>query len=184
MTLRLCNTQWPNSGHFLQNALVEYIGVYSGTNKTSAAQFSSRHLHLECNHAHHVTGQNGWHFLQWRHTRENGDPRVQLKIINMQIIGRSRGGAPGARPPYGSRFFRFDMQNFRNVATSGVHGPPPYEVHAPLREILDPPLQINDTISRKALCFIIKITEYNSYQGNGTLYWHFLRLPQRQTFYS
>ena len=38
----------------------------------------------------------------------------------------------GARPPppYGSRFFRFDMQNFRNVAASGVHGPP-YEIHAP-----------------------------------------------------
>ena len=33
------------------------------------------------------------------------------------------GGAPGARPPYGSRFFHFDMQNFRNVAASGVHGP-------------------------------------------------------------
>ena len=39
----------------------------------------------------------------------------------------------------GSRFFRFDMQNFRDVAVSGVHGPL-YEVHAPLREILDPPL--------------------------------------------
>ena len=32
MTLRLCDTQWPNSGLFLQNALVEYIGVYSDTN--------------------------------------------------------------------------------------------------------------------------------------------------------
>ena len=40
------------------------------------------------------------------------------------------GGTPGTRPPYGSRFFRFDMQNFWNVAASGVHGPP-YEVHAP-----------------------------------------------------
>ena len=30
--LRLCDTQWPNSGLFLQNALVEYIGVYSDTN--------------------------------------------------------------------------------------------------------------------------------------------------------
>ena len=40
------------------------------------------------------------------------------------------GGAPGARPPYGSRFFHFDMQNFWNVAASGVNGPP-YEVHAP-----------------------------------------------------
>ena len=54
-------------------------------------------------------------------------------------IGGSRGGAPGARPPYGSRFFHFDMQNFRNIAASGVHSPP-YKVHAPLREILDPPL--------------------------------------------
>ena len=32
MTLRLCDTQWPNSGLFLQNGLVEYIGVYSDTN--------------------------------------------------------------------------------------------------------------------------------------------------------
>ena len=36
----------------------------------------------------------------------------------------------GRAPPYGSRFFRFDMQNFRNIAALGVHGPP-YEVHAP-----------------------------------------------------
>ena len=27
-------------------------------------------------------------------------------------------------PPYGSRLFRFDIQNFRNVAASGVHAPP------------------------------------------------------------
>ena len=40
------------------------------------------------------------------------------------------GGSRGGRPPYGSRFFCFDMQNFRNVAASGVHGSP-YEVHAP-----------------------------------------------------
>ena len=34
------------------------------------------------------------------------------------------GGVPGARPQ-GSRFFRFDIQNFRNVTASGVHAPPP-----------------------------------------------------------
>ena len=34
-------------------------------------------------------------------------------------------------PAYRSRFFRFDTQNFRNVAASGSR--PPYEVHAPLR---------------------------------------------------
>ena len=34
------------------------------------------------------------------------------------------GVRPARTPPYGSRFFRFDMQNFRNVAALGVHGPP------------------------------------------------------------
>ena len=49
--------------------------------------------------------------------------------MNIVFTGGSRGGALGT-PPYGSRFFCFDMQNFWNVAASGVHGPP-YEVHAP-----------------------------------------------------
>ena len=44
------------------------------------------------------------------------------------------------RPPYGSRFFHFDMQNFRNVAASGVHSPPTRST-PPLREILDAPLK-------------------------------------------
>ena len=30
---------------------------------------------------------------------------------------------PGARPPQESRFFRFDIQNFRNVTALGVHAP-------------------------------------------------------------
>ena len=53
--------------------------------------------------------------------------------------GGSGGGAAGAcppPPPHGSRFFRFDIQIFRNVAASGVGAP--HEVGAPLREILDP----------------------------------------------
>ena len=50
------------------------------------------------------------------------------------------GGAHPAHAPQGSQFFRFDIQNFRNVTASGVHTPR-YEVHAPLREILDPPLK-------------------------------------------
>ena len=33
------------------------------------------------------------------------------------------GGAPPVRAPYGSRFFRFDIQIFQNVATSGVGAP-------------------------------------------------------------
>ena len=50
------------------------------------------------------------------------------------------GGRAERATPYGSRFFRFDMQIFRNVAASGVHGPPLRGPCPPLREILDPPL--------------------------------------------
>ena len=52
------------------------------------------------------------------------------------------GGVPGARPTQGSRFFRFDIQNFRNVTASGVHAPT-YEVHAPIREIPDSPIRLS-----------------------------------------
>ena len=45
------------------------------------------------------------------------------------------GGMPGTCPHQGSRFFHFDIQNFRNITTSGIHDPP-CEVHIPL-----PPLQ-------------------------------------------
>ena len=44
MTLRLCDTQWPNSGLFLQNALVEYIGVCSDTNNYSTPKLEQDHL--------------------------------------------------------------------------------------------------------------------------------------------
>ena len=55
------------------------------------------------------------------------DVKATVKLKHNPCIGGSRGGRA---PPYGSRFFRFDMQNFLNVAASGVHAPP-YEVHAP-----------------------------------------------------
>ena len=49
----------------------------------------------------------------------------------MRCIGGSRRGRPArAPPPQVSQFFRFDIQNFRNVTASGVHTPS-YEVHAP-----------------------------------------------------
>ena len=45
---------------------------------------------------------------------------------------RIQGGCRWHAPPKGSRFFRFDIQILRNVATSGVGAPlrgwlPPYE---------------------------------------------------------
>ena len=65
-------------------------------------------------------------------TRLDGLVNEWGSILSVYIpLADLGGGASGARPPYGSRFFRFDMQNFRNVAASGVHGPL-YEVHAPL----------------------------------------------------
>ena len=48
------------------------------------------------------------------------------------------GGVPPARTPLRVQIL-FDIQNFRNVAASGV-GAPPTRLAPPLREILDPPL--------------------------------------------
>ena len=56
-----------------------------------------------------------------------------------EVIGGSRGRVRRT-PPYGSRFFRFDTQDFRNVTASEVGAP--YEVDAPLWKILDPPLGV------------------------------------------
>ena len=55
------------------------------------------------------------------------DPRLLRSPALADLGGPRPARAP---PPYGSRFFHFDMQNFQNVAASEVHGPP-YEVHAP-----------------------------------------------------
>ena len=48
------------------------------------------------------------------------------------------GGVPPAHAPLRVQILLFDIQIFRNVATSGVGAP--HEVGAPLWEILDPPL--------------------------------------------
>ena len=56
------------------------------------------------------------------------------------FIGGSRGACRvHAPPPQGSRFFRFDIQSFRNVTALGVIAP---LLRGPrlLWEILDPPL--------------------------------------------
>ena len=47
---------------------------------------------------------------------------------------RNPGGRRRRAPPYGSRFFRFDIQIFQNVATSGVGAPPPRGRHPPHRK--------------------------------------------------
>ena len=66
-----------------------------------------------------------------------------LHFLN-DCIGRSRGRASFILT-YSFRFFRFDIQHFRNVTTSRVAPPPPARGQRPLpppqREILDPPLQ-------------------------------------------
>ena len=47
----------------------------------------------------------------------------------MTFIGGFRGGAPGTP---GTQFFRFDIQILWNVATSGVHVPPPMRSTPPM----------------------------------------------------
>ena len=62
----------------------------------------------------------------------------------------------GTRPPphQGSRFFRFDIQNFRNITALGVHAPwwgprlpvrstPPDDIHAPPRQGPHPPDEVH-----------------------------------------
>ena len=41
------------------------------------------------------------------------------------IIGGFRGVHPACAPPPRDPYFNFDIQILRNVATSGVHAPPP-----------------------------------------------------------
>ena len=59
------------------------------------------------------------------------------------MISGGSGGRRRRAPPYGSTFFRFDIQIFRNVAASGV-GVPPTRSAPPPREILDPLLMMVD----------------------------------------
>ena len=54
---------------------------------------------------------------------------LKLDMDPKALADLGGGGVPGAHPQ-GSRFFRFAIQNFRNVTPSRVHAPP-YEVHAP-----------------------------------------------------
>ena len=68
-------------------------------------------------------------------------PASQSSCQYLREIWVNIGGSRGrfwARPQ-GSRFFRFDIQNFRNIIASGVHAPL-RGLRTPLREILDPPL--------------------------------------------
>ena len=69
----------------------------------------------------------------WPHILVNSKPICGYYITHWRIQG-----APPA-PPQGSRFFCFNIQILRNIATSGV-GTPPMRLAPPLREILDPPL--------------------------------------------
>ena len=74
------------------------------------------------------------------------------------------GGAAGAPPPQGSRFFHFDIQIFQNVAILEVGAP--HEVSAPLREILDPPLLWNKWFVRRNRVNIMLNTLWNGSATN------------------
>ena len=73
-------------------------------------------------------------------------------IISLVKAVADPGGAAGARPPYRSRFFCFDIQIFRNVAASGVGAPPP-RGRRPPTEILDPLLE-GQTVRQRARVFL------------------------------
>ena len=58
----------------------------------------------------------GRHFRYW----ETDLLKIYILIVAWHALADAR-----RTPPRGSRFFRFDMQNFQNVTASGVHAPPP-----------------------------------------------------------
>ena len=60
------------------------------------------------------------------------------------------GGAAGARP-HGSRFFRFDIQIFQNVAALGV-GAPPMRSAPPLRENPGSATENDDNYFTSSIC--------------------------------
>ena len=95
--------------------------------------------------------------------------------------------------PWGSRFFRFDMQNIWNVTASGVHVPPPYEVHAPLWEILDPPLSSHSCslirkelakVSEMALDFFAEFRQFDTNKKLSAKITKFSEFLQWQTTWS
>ena len=51
-------------------------------------------------------------------------PTTISDTILFQLTLADLGGHAWHTPPYGSRFFHFDIQNFHNIAASGVHAPP------------------------------------------------------------
>ena len=67
----------------------------------------------------------------------------------MQFQWRIQEAPPERAPPYRFRFFRFDIQIFRNVATSGVGAP--LRGRRPLPEILDPLLNSSTMFDRYGL---------------------------------
>ena len=77
-----------------------------------------------------LTGHKSTCCVQWN-SRQTMQRELSYSFVYYLYI--NSGGSRGRRrraPPYGSRFFRFDIQIFRNIAASGV-GTPPYEVGAP-----------------------------------------------------
>ena len=86
-----------------------------------------------------------------------------------KCIGGSSGGRGSARrtAPQWSRFFPFNIQNFRNVTISGVNVPLRGR-RPPPRKILDPPLKwVEDFMyTNPKLCLHLHIYFWQSYHHN------------------
>ena len=79
--------------------------------------------------------------------------------LGSQIIGGSRGARPGARPPYGSRFFRFDMQKFLKRSHLGGPWPPVWGPRPPHGKswICHCRLRTTDTGNSMFLCLCLSL---------------------------
>ena len=115
-----------------------------------------------------------WNFLL--HLCTLKETYLNISVEKLNIFGKNTstavadpgGGAAGARPPYGSRFFRFDIQIFRNVAASGV-GAPPRGRRSPLREILDPLLHSMNISLQLTNSSDTQDTQHTTFSAQSTL---------------
>ena len=76
-------------------------------------------------------------------------------------IGGSTNKIFRCTPPYGTQFFRFHIHFHQKAPMLEVHAPPKW-VHAPLREILDPPL-IWTNLFRQMASTVLKLILYISH---------------------
>ena len=112
-------------------------GTEFGCHGVTLREVNLRHpLYVRDGHAHkkisHPSKKNWWYlFLMQLYMKS-------IIILNILIIGGSKGGRQGRAPPWGSKFFHFHAVFGKKLKNNSIFG----SWRPPLGKILDPPLLI------------------------------------------